>query len=57
VVSIVDRFIGSPRRPRQRAHRVTTRHPRAAYPFQSQSPVTTRGCFIGAEVNGGGAFT
>ena len=57
MASIVDRFIGSPRRPRQRAHRVTTRHPRAAYPFQSQSPVTTRGCFIGAEVNGGGAFT
>ena len=47
----------SARRPRQRPHRVTTRHLQAAYPFQSQGAVTTRGCFIGVEANGGGAFT
>lgn len=44
-------------RVRQRAHRVTTRHLQAAYPFQSQGAVTSRGCFIGVEANGGGAFT
>lgn len=42
---------------RQRPHRVTTRHLQAAYPFQSQGAITSRGCFIGVEANGGGAFT
>ena len=42
---------------RQRSHRVTTRHLQAAYPFQSQGAITTRGCLIGIEANGGGAFT
>jgi len=42
---------------RQRSHRVTTRHLQAAYPFQSQGAITSRGCFIGVEANGGGAFT
>src|SRR4051794_9315776 len=42
---------------RQRPHRVTTRHLQAAYPFQTQGAITTRGCLIGIEANGGGAFT
>ena len=41
----------------QRPHRVTTRHLQAAYPFQSQGPITSAGCFVGVEANGGGAFT
>lgn len=44
-------------RVRQRAHRVTTRHLQAAYPFQSQGSLSPRGCFVGVEANGGGAFT
>lgn len=44
-------------RVRQRPHRVTTRHLQAAYPFQSQGAISSRGCFIGVEANGGGAFT
>jgi hypothetical protein len=42
---------------RQRTHRVTTRHLQAAYPFQAQGAISTSGCLIGIEVNGGGAFT
>jgi hypothetical protein len=42
---------------RQRPHRVTTRHLQAAYPFQTQGAITARGCLIGVEANGGGAFT
>jgi type IV secretory pathway VirB4 component len=42
---------------RQRPHRATTRHLQAAYPFQSQGAISSRGCFIGVEANGGGAFT
>ena len=44
-------------RVRQRPHRLTTRHLQAAYPFQSHGAITSRGCFIGIEANGGGAFT
>jgi hypothetical protein len=42
---------------RQRCHRVTTRHLQAAYPFQSQGAITTRGALIGIDAGGGGALT
>ena len=43
-------------RPRLPAHRVTTAHMGAAYPFQAERGLSSRGMFIGRDVHSGGAF-
>jgi type IV secretory pathway VirB4 component len=43
--------------PRLPAHRVTTAHMGAAYPFQAERGLGGRGVFIGHDVYGGGGFT
>src|SRR5262249_55666078 len=42
--------------PRLPAHRVTTAHMGAAYPFQAERGLSSRGVFIGRDVHSGGAF-
>jgi type IV secretory pathway VirB4 component len=43
--------------PRLPAHRVTTAHMGAAYPFQAERGLGSRGVFIGHDLYGGGSFT
>ena len=42
--------------PRLPAHRVTTAHLGAAYPFQADRGLTSRGVFMGHDVHSGGSF-
>src|SRR5207248_448144 len=43
--------------PRLPAHRVTTAHMGAAYPFQAERGLGSRGVFMGRDVHGGGGFS
>jgi type IV secretory pathway VirB4 component len=43
--------------PRLPAHRVTTAHMGAAYPFQAERGLSSRGVFIGRDVHSGGGFS